>query len=227
MPDLSVTIVPAHDDRDVRVESQFKHLHTSGFLRGATAIDQWFLLVGDAWRETRLPMNIIMRDYLATMLHRFTTRTDLLEQLSLFQFVPHLLGNRPIDSVSVQDVADMSLQYVAFFPERSGYRHEPRSLEYSARIGVSLYQELSTEAKGKDDWFSHAYRQMAHAFGQATMVLRAISPNFAHKQRITDAVKSNGELLPSDIEVAKIRNAYQTFAGMNFVPEGGSISRNN
>ena len=115
MKDLTVTIVPAYTERDVEVEDRYKHLRTSGFVQGVTAMDQWFLLVDEAWQRTRLPMNELIRDYLTTMLDRFTNRVDLLDQLALFEFVPYLLGERRIDSVSRQDVADMSLQYVAFF----------------------------------------------------------------------------------------------------------------
>lgn len=71
--------------------------------------------MADAWQKSGLPISEMVRDYLTTMLHRFMTRADLLEQLSVFDFVSYLLGVRKVDSVCVQDVADMSLQYVAFF----------------------------------------------------------------------------------------------------------------
>jgi len=217
MTDLKLTIVPFASDSDVRIESKFPHLRSNGFVRGVTAMDQWFILVGDAWKESRLPMNELMRDYLTTMLDRFTRRADLIEQLSVFDFVPHLLGLRRIDSVCIQDVADMSLQYVAFFPGRSGYRHEPRSLEYTASIGETLYQQLSRETEGKDDWFSCAYAEMGKAFGQAVMVLRAMNPAFGYQRTIAAEAKKKKDLFfQSDVEVGDVRKIFNHVDGMYF-----------
>lgn len=216
MSDLQLTIVPFASDIDVRLESKFPHLRSSGFVRGVTAMDQWFILVGDAWKESRLPMNELMRDYLTTMLDRFTRRADLIEQLSVFDFVPYLLGLRRIDSVCVQDVADMSLQYVAFFPGRSGYRHEPRSLEYTASIGETLYRQLSRETEGKDDWFSCAYAEMGKAFGQAVMVLRAMNPAFGYQRTIAAEAKKKDFLFPTNTEVGDVRKIFNHVDGMYF-----------
>lgn len=227
MKDLTVTIVPAHAERDVEVEDRYTHLRTSGFVRGVTAMDQWFLLVGEAWQRTRLPMNEVIRDYLTTMLDRFTRRAELLEQLALFEFVPYLLGERAFDSVSRQDVADMSLQYVAFFPGRSRYRHEPRSLEMSASIGVTLYQQLSFDAKGKDDWFSRAYTEMSTAFGQAVLVLRAMNRAFCFQDPGSSTTRNNALLFPTDAQGHDISKAFKQFDGMYLAPPADSGSRDN
>ena len=80
MKDLTVTVVSATADRDVHLEGRFKYLQQKGFVRGVTELDQWFILVCDAWKESRMPMNETMRDYLVVMLNRFTKRVDLIEQ---------------------------------------------------------------------------------------------------------------------------------------------------
>lgn len=227
MQDLKVTIASASDDRDVATECKYRQLRELGFVRGVTAMDQWFILVGDAWQRTNLPMNTTVRDYLTCMLERFTRRADLMQQLSVFDFVPYLLGMRKVDSLCVQDVADMSLQYVAFFPGRSSYRHEMRSLEYSASIGVTLYRQLSSEADGKDDWFSHAYIEMAKTFGQAVMVLRAMNPMFGFQPAIDEAAKKRALSFPTDADDSDIRRTWKQFDGMYLEQPSDGGSKNN
>ncbi len=230
MKDLALKIVSVSDPREVQVESRFECLRSNGFVRAETAMDQWFILVNDAWKESHLPMNEVVRDYLTVMLNRFVGRADLLEQLAEFDHIAYLLGSRKIDSVCSQDVADMSLQYVAFFSERSRYRHEPRSLEYSSEIGVSLYQQLSYDTEGKDDWFSRAYSEMGKAFGQAVMVLRSINPAFQYQHVIaTETGKKGGLLFRTDNEAARAKRTEQIIDGMYLEPQPpfSGLKRNN
>ncbi len=176
------------DDDDVTNEKQFINLNERGFVRGASALDQWYILVNDAWKMTRLPANDLVRDYLVVMLNRFSTRVDLFETLSAFEYCEYVLGVRKIDSPCVQDIADIGLQYVAFFPERSKYRHEPRTLRYSAEVAIGLYNNLARHTAGKDDWYSSAYQSMARSFGQAIMVLRSTCERFIHNERVHEAL---------------------------------------
>lgn len=97
--------------------------------------------------------------------------------------MPFLIGNKNIDDACVQDIADMSLQYVTLFPDCSDYRHEMRSVDYVAIMGETLYEVLSKKSEKKDDWFSCAYRAMAKDFGLAVMVLRAMNPHTQSKQK--------------------------------------------
>ena len=175
-------IVSATSDDDIKKEAQYGTLHEKGFVRGDTAKHQWYLLVTDACVAAKVSVDEEVRDYLAVMLERFTRRAELFEQFAAFDFYRHSLGVATIDAPCVQDVADISLQYVAFFPERSSFRHEPRSLEYVANIGTSLYQDLARKSVGKDDWFSRAFQSMANSFGRAVMVLRSTRPGFAFAQ---------------------------------------------
>jgi hypothetical protein len=227
---IGVTIASAKDESDISQEVKYTCLHTKGFVRGVTAMDQWFIIVNDAWNSSGLPMNMVVRDYLTTMLDRFTRRVDLIEQLSIFDFAAYVFGHRKIDTVCLQDIADMSLQYVAFFPGRSNYRHEPRSLEYTASIGVTLYQQLSRESEGKDDWFSQAYSEMAQAFGQASLVLKAMTPSFTQSSMIkkeSSAIETDYRLI-TDAESGDIRKRFRQFEGMYLVSDTlSSQSKNN
>jgi hypothetical protein len=109
-----------------------------------------------------------------------------------------------------------------FFSDRSISRREPRPLEYTASIGVTLYHELAREADGKDDWFSNAYREMGNSFGQAVMVLRSMSPAFRYKQEIATEAKRKGLLFPTDSRIGETAKIVSQFDGMYLVqPEAG------
>ncbi len=138
MSEHTVQIARANDFRDVQVEKEFPYLNESGFVRGVTSMDQCHILINETWMKLKLPMNEPVRDYLTCMLERFMTRTGLLEQLSAFEYVPFLIGEKNIDDACVQDIADMSLQYVALFPESSDYRHQMRSVDCVAIMGETL-----------------------------------------------------------------------------------------
>jgi len=209
----------ATNETDIEEETKHEHLTTIGFVRGMSEQDQWFLLVVEAWKNSKLPMNEYVRDYLATMLNRFMRRADLFHQLSFFDYCQHLLGIQRVDAPCVQDAADMSLQYVAFFPERGTYRHEPRSIEYSAEIGVGLYRELARQSEGKDDWFSNAYRTMADSFGQAVIVLRSACPRFAVQKSARDALKERGLQFMSDHEATDVVRHVRRFGLMYGAPD--------
>jgi hypothetical protein len=211
---VHVQLKIASGENDVHEETKHEHLAAIGFVRGMSEQDQWFLLVAEAWKNSKLPMNEYIRDYLATMLYRFMRRADLFEKLSFFDYCQHLLGVKKVDAPCVQDAADMSLQYVAFFPERGRYRHEPRSIGYSAEIGVGLYRELARQAEGKDDWFSNAYRTMADSFGQAVLVLRSACPRFALRKDAHDSLKERGLQFMSDHQAAEVVRHVSQFALM-------------
>ena len=146
------------------------------------------------------------------MLCRFMSRVELLEQLAAFDFFQHLMGVRNIESACAQDIADMSLQYVAFFPERSYNRHEPRSLDYVANLGASLYHELARSAEGKDDWFSRAFPLMETSFARAVMVLRSTCPRFTERREISWARRQrDAAQLPSALEARELGHALEPF----------------
>ncbi len=169
---------------DVKKEASFQTLNEMGFVRAESPEHQWYLLLNEACTKSMVPVDETVRDYLATMLNRFMGRAELFEQLSAFDFYQYVFGVSKIDQVCIQDVADMSLQYVAFFPERSLNRHESRSVEYVANLGTSLYKGLAKSSHGKDDWFSRAFRLMSKSFGSAVIVLRSVCPRFVERQEI-------------------------------------------
>lgn len=169
-----VNIVPANSFSDVNTENKFSRLNQKGFVRTVTSTEQWILLVNDAWTVTGLPTNELMRDYLSLMLERYMLRSDLYQTLSTFNYIQHLLEGDKIDPDCMQEVADISLQYVSFVPGRSSYRNQPRSLKYSYELGESLYATLADKNEDKDDWFSLAYSEMSNHFGLATIILRSI-----------------------------------------------------
>lgn len=219
---MDIPVVVAADPQDVEREARFGTLNERGFVRGETAQHQWYLLVTEACAASRVPVDETVRDYLAVMLNRFTGRAELLEQLASFDFYQHVFGTARIDSSCAQDIADISLQYVAFFPERSRDRHQPRSLEYVANVGTSLYQELAKSSEGKDDWFSHAFRSMATSFGRAVMVLRSTCPRFALRQgHVPEGPWKDAARFLSLSEVTKLAPALEKFNLMYFTDPHG------
>ena len=221
--DLHVNIVTG-DDATLRKELEFKRLNSLGFVRGTTSQEQFFLLVNDAWEKTGLPPNEVLRDYLAVMLNRFANRPDLLDQLAGFEYCSYLIGWKQVDKETVHDLADISLQYVAFFPGMSMRRHEPRSLEYSAKIGESLYAHLAKDSTKKDDWFSEAWKTMAGSFGRAVMVLRSVFPQYAY-ERAAQAPE-RGQVAQTEYEATTMLDQYKLFDLMFFQQQGGTPLRN-
>ncbi|MCR4334058.1 MAG: hypothetical protein NUV60_03565 [Patescibacteria group bacterium] len=178
-----ILVVPAKP-KDVKEEARFQNLNGRGFVRAETAGYQWYLLVNEACEKSKLPVDNLVREYLGAMLHRFMTRAGLFKDLSSFNFYQHMLGIPKTVPVCLQEVADICLQYVAFFPEQSGYRHQPRTVEHVANMGTSLYYELARASMGKDDFFSRALQLMPKSFGRSVMVLRSVCPRFAHRRTI-------------------------------------------
>ncbi len=213
-------------EEDIKEETKFQTLNQMGFVRAETAEYQWYLLVGEACTVSKLTVDETVRDYLATMLCRFTTRPELMEQLAAFDFYQHCLGITNIDSVCIHDIADICLQYVALFPERSEHRHEPRSLEYVSNIGTHLYKELAKASQEKDDWFSNAFQLMATSFGLAVMVLRSVLPRFAVKREVSQhSIHREGLHFLSVEELTTLAPALRNFSMMYFqssVPQSQS-----
>jgi hypothetical protein len=169
-----VSIVPENSFEEVNEENQFSNLNDLGFVTPDTASEQWISLVNDAWMTTDLPENELVRDYLSFMLERYMTRNDLYQTLAAFNYIQHLLQGDNIDPCCMQEVADISLQYVSFVPGRSRHRNEPRSLKYSYELGSDLFAILANANEDKDDWLSLAYQEMSDNFDIATKVLRSI-----------------------------------------------------
>ena len=115
-----------------------------------------------------------VRGYLSLMLHRHMCRDDIVEFLSAFSYYFHALSEEIISPESVQEVADMCLLYVTVFPGRSNYKHEPKSVKFSSELGESLYSQLARQSEGQDNWFSHAYNEMAKHFAVAISVMRSL-----------------------------------------------------
>lgn len=225
---MDAKLVIATKPQDVEEETRYGTLNTNGFVRGETAGYQWYLLVNEACANANVPIDEMVKDYLATMLYRFMTRTELFDQLAAFDFYQYAFGTAKIDSTCVQDIADISLQYVAFFPERSYNRHQPRSMEYVANIGTDLYRGLAKSSEKKDDWFSSVFKLMATSFGSAVMVLRSTLPRFA-LQRALRQEKFHGEAMrfPTISEVMKLGPALNTFNRMYFQSENATSLKNN
>lgn len=219
-------MVVVANSEDVKKEASFQTLNEMGFVRAESSEHQWYLLLNEACAKSRVPIDEMVRDYLATMLNRFIGRAELFEQLSAFDFYQYVFGTSKIDQICVQDVADMSLQYVAFFPERSLNRHEPRSLEYVANVGTSLYEGLAKSSEGKDDWFSRAFKLMAGSFGSAVIVLRSVCPRFVERQAILREKFRADETLSflGSKDSARMTKALRNFDHMYFKKAGTLVS---
>ncbi len=206
---------------DVEEDAKYRTLNESGFVRAGSAAYQWYLLVAEACAQTKFPVDDIVQTYLATMLHRFMGRRMLFAELAAFDFYGRLIGAAKVEPGLVPDVADISLQYVAFFPEASLYRHQMRGAHQIADIGISLYRELARSAEGKDDWFSQAYALMATSFIRAVMVLRAVVPRFALRRKLAaERFRNEAMRFPSLTEMKKLGPALQRFDLMYFQTEG-------
>ncbi len=208
-----------HTEEDVQSETVLAQLNTLGFVRASTPQEQFLILMDDAWQKTKLPMNLTLRDYLAVMLNRFLGRCDLLDQLAGFEYSSYLIGRKSIDPATMHDLADISLQYVAFFPGMSQRRHQMRSLEYSTQIGESLYMCLAKDSAKKDDWFSEAWQLMATSFGLAVIVLRSAFPPYSFVNN-ADPSYSSGQVIPTDWEATRKLHQWKMFEQMFFLPPG-------
>lgn len=205
MSEHTVHIARVSDFRDVAAEEQFQELNSLGFVRGATPMDQWHLLVSEKCSHIQIPISDHIRDYVTCMLVRFTSRTNLLDELAGFEFVPFLIGAKRVDADCIQDIADISLQYVALFPEQSKYRHQMRSVHYVAEMGEMLYRTLALKADGKKSWFSDAYRELAKSFGSAVMLLRGLRPPSTREQ--VERLEAEFALIHDDDATMMGRNA--------------------
>lgn len=213
--DGGLLVIPRGES--IQEETPYETLNRSGFVRAESAQHQWYLLVTEAYRASKIPFDETMRDYLATMLYRFTNRAELFGQFAAFDYYQFLLGIMRVDSALAQDIADISLQYVAFFPERSHNRHEPRSLEHVANMGESMYRKLAKSSRGKDDWFSHAFGTMSTSFARAVMVLRSAIPRFALRRQVRQERRQHGAMhLLSISERVGLAPEMQRFGAMYF-----------
>ncbi len=199
-----LTLATAANSNLITQEKKFQTLGSIGFVRGVTALDQWYLLVNDAWNQSRLPQNEMVRDYLVTMLHRHMTNVDLIERLSAFSYAEYLLGKRKVDDLCAHEVADMCLQCAAFFPTRSTARHEMKSYGYVIDIGVSMYRQLARQSVGKDDWYSLAFQAVADSFGQAILILRSACPKIVFRASQYSGWKQESVEIPTDNQVHKM-----------------------
>lgn len=168
-----ITIVTSIDEGTVEKETKFRSLNERGFIRASTAEEQWMLFVNEAWKTTRLPMRETMRDYLSWTLFRLMARSDIVDLLSAFSYYCYVLEAERVDPECFWSVADMSLLYVSLFPGRSEYRHEPRTVQYTAELGETLYGQLAEDAKERGHCFRDAFVEMAEHFGMAVTVLRS------------------------------------------------------
>lgn len=183
-PKLAIIITAGA--KDVELEARFEHLNRRGFVRAAQEKHAWYLFLNAAWKASKLPMNEQVKEYLALMLYRFARRADLFAQMESFDCYLNFIGRTRPHEADFKDYADACLQYVAFFQRRSRYRHQPRTLERVAEMGVGFYDRLVRLTAGKDDSLSVLYPVMAKSFGLATMVLRAACPNFALQRYSTN-----------------------------------------
>jgi hypothetical protein len=215
--DTKLTFAVADTIGSIHKEHQYRKLESLGFVRGMTAMDQWFLLVNEAWHKTKLPLNERLRDYLVVMLNHHMTNSALLERLSAFRYLEHLLGLQKVDGPSTQEVADMCLQCVSFFPERATARHEMKSYDHVVEIGVSLYRELAKRSEGKDDWYSLTFRSIADSFGKAVVVLRSACPAVIGSAVRSGGLWRKGEVMLTDVEAQRIAQVMDQLGRLTFV----------
>jgi hypothetical protein len=197
--EVSVNIARAESMSDIQEESKFSELNKLGFVRAETAEDQWLLLVTEAWRKSKMPVNDTIAIYLSKMLNSYMTDSGLYHRLAAFNYAMHLLKAEAIEDEFVKDIADISLQYVAFVPGRNNHRHEPRSLEQSSKLGVSFYQHLALITSNKNSFDSKAYKELSKSFGLAVMVLRSVNVPFDHV-----VTKANDVCFADDMQASEV-----------------------
>ena len=178
-------LVVVGKEQNVAEEAKFTTLNGKRFVRAATVHDQWLLLVSAACTTTGVPITAAVREYLAEMLWHFMCRVDLLEQLAVFDFYRHVVEITRVNRFRLQEIADIILQYVAFSPEDSSHRRQPRSLEEISRLGSSLYLDLATNPDVKNEQQRRAFYSMANSFGHAVRALRSVCPMFALERQVT------------------------------------------
>jgi hypothetical protein len=161
------------------------------------------LFVSEAWEKSKLPENLTIVIYLSKMLNHYMTDEELYKRLAAFSYAGHFLKAEDVDVDLVKDVADISLQYVAFVPGRNNHRNEPRSLEYSAKLGESFYRHLALTTSNKDSFNSRAYEELSKSFGLAVMVLRSACAPFKNI-----VAKANEVCFPDNMMASEVVNQY-------------------
>ena len=131
-----------------------------------------------------------------------------------------------VDPETMHDLADISLQYVAFFPGMSEARHQMRSLQYSTEIGESLYMRLAKESAKKDDWFSEAWQLMSKSFGLAVIVLRSAFPHYSFVKNAGPS-GSSGQVAMTDWQATKALDQWKMFDQMFFRQTGTTTQLKN
>lgn len=197
--DAGVTIVQVDSMAAIKEEERFLELNKLGFVRAENADDQWRLLVNEAWQKSKLPENEIIANYLSKMLHDYMNDETLYHRLAQFNFAMYLLKAEAIDERCVKDVADISLQYLAFVPDRHLDRRETRSLSYSAWLCESFYKHLAMVTHGQNSWESKAYQELSKSYGLAVMVLRSVKRPFNQID-----TKADGSCFPDDKQAAEV-----------------------
>lgn len=200
---LTISIPVATDMSDVKEEGKYSTLNSLGFVRAEKPEDQWHLLVSEAWEKSKIPKNETIAVYLGEMLNHYMTDESLFQRLAAFNYAMHLLRAESVDERCVKDIADISLQYVAFVPGRHNHRFEPRSLEYSAKLGESFYRHLALITKEENSFESKAYKALSESFGQAVMVMRSMNTLFGHV-----VTKARDVCFPNNAEAAEVAKMY-------------------
>ncbi len=206
--------------QSIAVDTSVPTLNQIGFVRGKTDRAQYFQLVTDAYRASKLPFNETIRDYLWLVVYRFSKRADMLDKLDAADYLRYVIGIVTIDKQLMQDVADICLQYIAFFPERTRERREPRSFEYVANTGAALYQRLARESYGKDDVSSKMFQAMESSFMHAALVLRSTIRDFTRRREVGyEAGRHQAMNFLRQSEARNTRLAVEKFCNMYFVGE--------
>ena len=210
-----VGIIPTANSGDVKLESTFEKLNGSGLVRATDAVDQWYILIDQGWKNTNIPKNELVLTYLAIMLHRFSTRTALFEQFKSFNYAEFVLNEKKkIDSSCWRDIADMCLQFVALFPKYGSYRHEMRSYEYVAELGVTMYKKLAASSKRNEDVSNKVFPLMVNYFGLAIMVLRESCPGLVCENTGLSSMERDAVIIPSDHDAMELERVRREMEGM-------------
>ena len=175
------TIVPENIFSEVNEDNKFPVLDETGFIvtqKESEDIDvpqgPWLLLVDDAWRRTKWPMNEMIRNYISFILSRYSLQVDLYEKLVAFNYIQYFVLGKKIGYDMMQEIADICFQYVSFVPRRSLSRREFRSLKYSTELGQSLYDQLVENHEGENNFFSSAHREMSENYDMAVSIMRKL-----------------------------------------------------
>ena len=194
------------------LEKELPTLNQRGFVRAESAMGQWLLLMNEAWKKSKLPMNETVRDYLALMLDRFIVKTDIFDILIGFNYYMMVFGGAGVTrNESLRELADIALLHASIFAERTNYRHYARSHRETIELGVAMYRRLHLLNEKGDDWWARAYKEMSENFFSATMVLRHIGPMpFVDPEKIRKECE-NAKRLPTEEEAAQMKKAARAF----------------